>query len=187
MRSIVRRAAGWGDGLSFRAAPELRDHPTPSRISLRFMRADPPPPREGKHRAISDSIFKEPTPDTTSRSRDALHPRFARKFPPSPIRGRGDAGRPMRPIAACAKVESKKHTRWSGHTGITRHSPRNGLRSITRSPRRPAFLPPSPLGSLLLKSLTPASGCQDHTPSPSASKRSRLQRPQRPPHPAPRP
>src|ERR1039458_5754381 len=31
-----------------------------------------------------------------------------------------------------------------------------------------AFLPPSPLRSLLLKNLTPASGCQDHTTSPSA-------------------
>jgi hypothetical protein len=31
-----------------------------------------------------------------------------------------------------------------------------------------AFLPPSPLRSLLLKNLTPASRCQDHTTSPSA-------------------
>src|SRR5436190_23845021 len=28
--------------------PEWRDHPTPSRISLRSIRADPPPPGEGK-------------------------------------------------------------------------------------------------------------------------------------------
>ena len=32
-----------------------------------------------------------------------------------------------------------------------------------------AFLPPSSLRSLLLKNLTPASGCQDHTVLPSAS------------------
>ena len=36
----------------------------------------------------------------------------------------------MRPIAACAMVVGRAHTRWSGHTGITRHSPRNGLRLI---------------------------------------------------------
>src|SRR5580704_8244482 len=36
-----REAAGWGDGLSPRTVPELRDHPTPSRILLRAMRADP--------------------------------------------------------------------------------------------------------------------------------------------------
>ena len=32
-----------------------------------------------------------------------------------------------------------------------------------------AFLPPSSLRNLFLKNLTPASGCQDHTTSPSAS------------------
>jgi hypothetical protein len=32
-----------------------------------------------------------------------------------------------------------------------------------------ALLPPSSLRSLLLKNLTPASGCQDHTTLPSAS------------------
>src|SRR3984893_19377779 len=46
----MKWAGGWGDGLSFRPVPELRDHPTPSRISLRSMRADPPPPGEGKKR-----------------------------------------------------------------------------------------------------------------------------------------
>ena len=40
-----REAAGWGEGLSLRTVPELRDrHPTPSRILLRAMRAYPPPP-----------------------------------------------------------------------------------------------------------------------------------------------
>ncbi len=43
--------------------------------------------------------------NTTSRSRGAFRPRFAVNFPPSSIRGRGEAGRPMRPIAACAMVE----------------------------------------------------------------------------------
>jgi hypothetical protein len=43
----MKFAAGWGDGLSFRMVPELGDHPTPSRISLRSMRADPSPSRGG--------------------------------------------------------------------------------------------------------------------------------------------
>jgi hypothetical protein len=50
--------------------------------------------------------------------------------------GAGNAGRPMRPIAACAMSVGRAHTRSSGHTGITRHSPRNGLRLISCSPRR---------------------------------------------------
>jgi hypothetical protein len=39
-----------------------------------------------------------------------------------------------------------------------------------------ALLPPSPLRSLLLKSLTPASGRQDHTTSPSAASTSSARR-----------
>src|SRR4029077_3116671 len=49
------------------------------------------------------------------------------------------------------------------------------------------LLPPSSLRSLLLKNLTPASGRQDHTTSPSASSAARLASPLRPPHPTPRP
>ena len=43
------------------------------------------------------------------------------------------------------------------------------LRLIRALPGDRALLPPSSLRSLLLKNLTPASGRQDHTPSPSAS------------------
>src|SRR5258707_127757 len=78
------------------------------------------------------------------------------------------------PGARCARSRacSVVNTRVShhGHTGITRHSPRNGFNGLLRAlPGDRAFLPPSPLRSLLLKNLTPASGRQDHTPSPSAS------------------
>ena len=75
---------------------------------------------------------------------------------------------------ACDK--NKAHERsHHGHTGNTRHSPRNGFNGLYRAlPGDRAFLPPSPLRSLLLKSLTPASGRQDHTTSPSAGKRIRL-------------
>jgi hypothetical protein len=41
-------------------------------------------------------------------------------------------------------VESKKHTRQSGHTGITRHSPRNGFNGFLRAlPGDRALLSPS--------------------------------------------
>jgi hypothetical protein len=53
-------AAGWGDGLSFRTVPELRDHPIPSHIFAEFIIgrrfaptrwlnvSPPPPPGEGE-------------------------------------------------------------------------------------------------------------------------------------------
>ena len=76
------------------------------------------------------------------------------------------------PGARCARsrVCSLESTRVShhGHTGNTRHSPRNGFTAYSElSPvtglschRRLAELPP--------RNLTPASGRQDHTTSPSA-------------------
>src|SRR6202011_3278386 len=82
----------------------------------------------------------------------------------------GNAGRPMRPIAACANVVVER-TRVSQVTPeITQHSPRNGFNGFLRAlPGDRALLPPSSLRSLLPKNLTPASGRQDHTTSPSAS------------------
>src|SRR5580704_16306912 len=59
------------------------------------------------------------------------------------------------------------------------------LRLISRSPRGPGFLAPVALW-IIPQSLTPASGRQDHTTSPSASSAARLASPKRPPHPAPR-
>jgi hypothetical protein len=76
------------------------------------------------------------------------------------------------PGARCARKRvcngsGRAHTRSSGHTGITRHSPRNGLRLISRSPRRPGFFA-TVARRVAPANLTPASGCQDHTISPSA-------------------
>jgi len=72
----------------------------------------------------------------TSHSRGVFRPRFGLLVPPSSNRGRGDAGRPMRPIAACAMDAVDRNTRVSQVTPeITRHSPRDGLRLIPRSPR----------------------------------------------------
>src|SRR5580700_4817369 len=73
----------------------------------------------------------------------------------------------MRPRSRVQDVVESAHEH-TGHTGITRHSPRNGFNGyIVLSPVLRAFWPPSP--ALLIADLTPASGCQDHTLSPSAS------------------
>src|SRR5664279_4911863 len=103
-----------------------------------------------------------------SRSRRMFRARFGLLVPPSSTEGAGNAGRPMRPIAACAEVVVER-TRVSQVTPeITRHSPRNGFNCFLRAlPGDRAFLPPSP--ALPSANLTPASGCQDHTTSPSAS------------------
>src|ERR1700690_2282723 len=80
------------------------------------------------------------------------------------------------PGARCARLPrvqwvAIERTRVSQVTPeIARHSPRNGFNGFLRAlPGDRAFLPPSPLRSLLLKNLTPASGRQDHTTSPSAA------------------
>jgi hypothetical protein len=73
----------------------------------------------------------------------------------------------------CAKVEStRRHHRFTGTPGI---SLRNGFNGFLRAlPGDRACLPPSPPRSLLPRNLTPASGRQDHTASPSASNVIRL-------------
>ena len=55
-----------------------------------------------------------------------------------------------------------------GYAGTIRHSPRNGFNGLLRTlPGDRAFLPPSCANNSA--HLTPASGRQDHTTSPSAS------------------
>src|SRR5258708_4482692 len=76
------------------------------------------------------------------------------------------------PGARCARSRacSVVNTRVShhGHTGTTRHSPRNGFTAyIVLSPVTGLFA--TVIGGITSANLTPASGCQDHTTSPSAS------------------
>ncbi len=73
----------------------------------------------------------------------AISPRVSREV--LPVRsalsdqGAGNAGRPMRPIAACA-MSVVERTRVSQVTPAnTRHSPRNGLRLTSCSSRRSGF------------------------------------------------
>ena len=85
-----------------------------------------------------------------------------------PQGGSGECRVPVAPAAARVEVVSTRVSH-HGHTGNARRSPRNGFNGFLRAlPGDRAFLSPSPLRSLLLKSLTPASRRQDHTTSPSA-------------------
>ena len=105
-----------------------------------------------------------------ARLRDlAAHFRASFAFEPSAPRseGAGNAGRSMRPQPCVRNKKAHKHSH-HGHTGFTRHSPRNGFNGFLRTlPGDRAFLPPSPAEDSA--NLTPASGRQDHTTSPSAS------------------
>jgi hypothetical protein len=126
---------------------------------------------------------------TTSRSRRVTRARFALNFPPSPIRGRRECRAPDAPAAACAMVVVER-TRVSQVTPESPGIPRAMVLRLTScSPRGPGFLATVACG-LASANLTPASGCQDHTTSPSASAsfvRTQFAHmtPQRPSHPAP--
>src|SRR5664279_5495882 len=96
-----------------------------------------------------------------------MRPGCGSKFPPSLNKGRRECRAPDAPRGLVCNGSVRCAHEHTGHTGITRHSPRNGLRLITCSPRRPGFLPPS--SARLSANLTPASGCRAHTILPSAS------------------
>jgi hypothetical protein len=121
---------------------------------------------------------------TASRSRGAFRPRFAVNFLNPPFRGRRECRAPDAPAAACAMIVVER-TRVSQ---VTPESP-----GIPRAMVLTASFVLSPATGLschrnlrdLTAGLTPASGCQDHTTSPSASKRPRQERRPRPPHPIP--
>jgi hypothetical protein len=128
--SAARCETGWGD-LSTRTPFEARDcHPTPPLIS--FASTLPLQGRVKKRRdrpRNSDSIFIQQQP----RFRDLAECFFARySFISRPLRieGARNAGRPMRPRSRVQDVIESAHEH-TGHTGITRHSPRNGFTDYT--------------------------------------------------------
>src|ERR1700730_10757287 len=62
--------------------------------------------------------------------------------PPSEIRGRGECRALDAPAAARVVVVNTRVSH-HGHTGTTRHSPRNGFNGLLVLPGDRAFLPPS--------------------------------------------
>ena len=103
-------------------------------------------------------------------------------------RAQGMPGAGRNPWPACKTKTLAAVT--TGSAESTRHSPRNGFNGFFRAlPGDRAFLPPSRADRSAR--LAPASGCQDHTTSPSAlasfvRTNDRARRHQRPSHPASR-
>jgi hypothetical protein len=102
-------------------------------------------------------------------------------------RAQGMPGASARPQPCAQDEKAHKHSH-HGQAGNARHSPRNGFNGFLRAlPGEPGLLSPSQAEcESILADLTPASGRQDHTTSPSAGPRSRRKRLPRPAHPAPR-
>ena len=104
---LALRGRGWGVPRQTRCQ---RSKPT-----------DPPPPtsrasfaRLGPHHARC--TWREGSaPCTASRSRRMFLREVFIYFPPSRREGAGNAGRPMRPIAACAMVETNAHALVRSH------------------------------------------------------------------------
>jgi len=121
---------------------------------------------------------KPPHPDPlpASGAREITHPcipaaRYARGLQENPCpRNQRAQGMPdARCIRGLACKLRKKRTRAYRAAEAIRHSPRSGLRLTPSSPWRPGlFATIAPKKLSLLKNLTPASGRQDHTASPSA-------------------
>ena len=141
--------------------------------------------RTGKRSKGFYSNFKQQHSSTRLRDPAACFARVLSSTSRPQFRGRRECRTLGASAAACAVVESTRVSH-HGHAGNVRHSPRNGFNGFLRAlPGDRACLPPSPLRSLLLRNLMPASGHQDHTTSPSAGPRARQSRGSRPPHPAP--
>src|ERR1700691_2712923 len=122
-----------------------------------------------------------PKPDrqvtnTPSHSRDAVRPSFYPVGFALSFRGRRECRAPDAPAATCAmgRVEGTRVSQVTPESPGIPYAMVYGLLRALLGDR--AFLPPSPLRSLLLKNLTPASGRRDHTTSPSASRTVRQRR-----------
>ena len=115
----------------------------------------------------SPRLKQPPSIDTALLSRRAYARVLPQTFCPLPSEGAGNAGRLVRPQPRVV-VENTRVSH-HGHTGNTRHSPRNGFNGFLRAlPGDRACLPPSPRNAKHCRELMPASGHQDHTTSPSA-------------------
>src|ERR1700676_3409614 len=96
--------------------------------------------------------------------------RALRRLPPSErTRGRRESRVRAAPAISCAKMHKKTHTSIQVQRRQSGFPCAVGYGLFRALPGDRAFLPPSSPRSLLLKNLTPASGRQDHTASPSAT------------------
>ena len=105
--------------------------------------------------------------DTPSRSRGSIRPSFSFHVPPSPIRGRRESRMRAAPAVSRARLHEEMRTRAYRFSGEHPTFPAQWFYGLLRAlPGDRAFLPPSLADRST--SLTPASGCQNHTTSPYA-------------------
>jgi hypothetical protein len=117
----------------------------------------------------SDSIVKQRRGHGFAFSRREV-PEVCVSFAPSRTEGAGKAGCALHPRSRVQMHKEMRTRAYRSSGGIPAFPARwfYGLYRALLGDR--AFLPPSPLRSLLLTNLTPASGCQDHTTSPYATR-----------------
>jgi hypothetical protein len=183
-KPVLRRVAGEGPGRPSRDPPAVvpahAGYPVRRALSIPSL----PPLEYWVARSSRAMTAVGVVADTASRSRGWSCPSFALKFPcPLQSEGAGNAGRPMRPIAACAEIVELR-TRVSQVTPESPGIPHAMVLRIIRDlPGDRAFLPPSPLrtASQELDASVGASGPRDFS---VRVRRRRLQHHPRPPHPA---
>jgi hypothetical protein len=102
----------------------------------------------------------------------AFSPRLSREVWPArsalSFGGRRECRAPDAPDSRVCRLGSGTHTRCQVTPEIARHSPRNGFTAYSVLSRATGLSCHPRRRKLLLADLTPASGRQDHTPSPSA-------------------
>jgi hypothetical protein len=126
----------------------------------------PPPPTPPRHAQGRVGGGEKSVHDFTISPHGFLREVFIYSRPLR-IEGAGNAGRPMRPIAACAMAVVERTRVSRSHRNHPAFPTQWFTDYTVLSPVLRAFWPPS--SALLIANLTPASGCQDHTSSPSAS------------------
>src|SRR5258706_6426330 len=84
-------------------------------------------PRKGRMDCfVAPLLAMTSNPDMHPHSRGAMRPRFCKNRSPRKTEGAGNAGRAMHPQPRVQMKKVHEHSH-HGHTGTTRHSPRNGF------------------------------------------------------------
>src|SRR5882757_8915404 len=110
--------------------------------------------------------FDAAVPDTPSRSRGSMRPRFASISPPSIVRGRRECRMRAAPEVPCAMCRRVRARAYRAAENI-RHPLRNGFTAYSvLSPENGSFA--SVVSGIAPANLTPAPRRQDHTSSPYA-------------------
>src|SRR5260221_4250964 len=129
-------------------------------------------------------MYLQQRDDVTPHSRGMIRPRFAKTSALANEEGAGKTGCTLHPRSR-VQTCTKKRTRAYRFSGGIRPSLRNGFTAYNALSPATGFLA-TVASRISPRSLTPASGRQDHTTSPSASACVRLSQAPRPPHPTAR-